>query len=226
MITTISSRKGGVTKTTTSVSLAHSLARAGYLTLLIDRDSQLNTLDCLGLRKLNETGVITPGIYDCGRPNLHVYPAGNEHDVDLLALAGEYDAIIIDCPPDDFVQRTTLPYADVAIIPAKCEALAVRGALVTMEMIRRIALPPRIYLLPVLYNGSKTHEECLADMTDLVADTETAPMIYQNGNVPRGQKYGQTIYECNGRGIVDLRHQYDIVAEWLAADITRKAITL
>lgn len=226
MITAISSRKGGVTKTTTSVSLAHSLARAGYLTLLIDRDGQLNTLDCLGLRGMGETGAITPGVYDSGRPNLHVYPAGNEHDVDLLTLANEYDAVIIDCPPDDFVQRTTLPYADVAIIPTSCDALGLRGVQATMQTIRSIALPPRIYLLPALYNGSKTHDDNLTRLTDLVEDTETAPMIYANGNVPRGQVDGKTIYECNGRGMADLRHQYDIVAGWLAAGITRKAITL
>lgn len=226
MIAGISSRKGGVTKTTTSVSLAESLARAGYLTIVVDRDGQLNTLDVFGMRIVSDMGIVAPGIYDTGRPGLHVYPAGNEHDVDLLALAGEYDAVIVDCPPDDFVQRTTLPYADVVIVPASCETLGLRGALATMNMIRGIALPPKVYILPALYNGSKTHQDNLEALTDLIPDTETGPTIYANGNVPRGQKAGQTIYQCTGRGMADLRRQYDIMAEWLAADIGRKVISL
>lgn len=48
MIISICANKGGVAKTTTAVTLAHGLARAGHKTLLIDLDPQGHSAICLG----------------------------------------------------------------------------------------------------------------------------------------------------------------------------------
>lgn len=214
MIVTVTSQKGGVGKTTTAVTVAHRLAMRNRLVLLVDRDQQLNTVDALGLRTLADSGEITPGVYETGRTGLHLYPAGAS-EIDLTAHAAEYDAVVVDTPPNAFIQQTTLPYADVVIIPALCESLGVRGAKATLEIIRQIAQPKYTYILPTMYRGTGEHEANLELLTDLPGAFEVAPWVPSNGYVPRFQGIGQTIWEKSGRGVNDVRFKYDTLTDWI-----------
>ncbi|OGO28630.1 MAG: hypothetical protein A2Z16_03170 [Chloroflexi bacterium RBG_16_54_18] len=53
-IIAILNQKGGVGKTTTAVTLASGLSRAGYHVLLVDLDTQGNVADSLGLLHNND----------------------------------------------------------------------------------------------------------------------------------------------------------------------------
>src|SRR4051812_46435465 len=126
-VTAIASQKGGVSKTTTSISLAAGLARLGKKVLLVDLDSQANSskvllADYQKIRK-DETNYITIierkplPVHLTDVANLSIIPSHillSNADVELPTakdhrearlksqldkIKGEYDYVFIDCPP-------------------------------------------------------------------------------------------------------------------------------
>ena len=149
MIVAFLNQKGGVGKTTTCVNLAAGLATAGQRVLLIDLDPQGNATMGSGIdkRSLSKSvyhllvGLCTvaearvrseTGNYDLIPANRDL--AGAEIELvgldrrenrlrDALALhAGEYDFILIDCPPSlSLLTLNGLCSAHGVIIPMQCE---------------------------------------------------------------------------------------------------------
>ncbi|RMC32473.1 ParA family protein [Paracoccus alkanivorans] len=138
------SNKGGVGKTATSVNLAHSLASAGYRVLLCDLDPQGASgfyLRVKPSRKLKEdrffrdvkrfTGAIRGSDYD----NLDILPANmtfREFDIFLSRMknsrsrlkkalkagGGDYDIILLDCPPNiSILSENVFRAADLVLVP-------------------------------------------------------------------------------------------------------------
>ena len=127
MILAVASQKGGVGKTSTSISLAAGLARKGQRVLLIDTDSQANSSKVLlpnyeDLRPeqtLHATMLERKPlvIHPSSVPNLDIAPAHillSNTDLELTSakdhrearlkreldkVVGDYDFVIIDCPP-------------------------------------------------------------------------------------------------------------------------------
>jgi chromosome partitioning protein len=162
----VANQKGGVGKTTTSVSLSAALARAGHRTLLIDLDPQAHATLGLGLAKsevkssvydalVQET--VTPDMLRTGRlPGLDLLPAsialaGGE--VELVGLAGrdlrlrhalrsvdaDYRFIIIDCPPSlALLTLNGLAAADSVLVPVQCEYYALEGLSRLLETINLV----------------------------------------------------------------------------------------
>lgn len=219
----VASRKGGVAKTTTTVSLAHYLALAGYNTLIVDRDSQRNTLRALNLQS-DDGEFPEPAIYATGRDNLQILPAGDS-DVYLPDLVAYYDAILVDMPPNDFVEQTTLPYADIVIIPASLEVFGLDGVRLTMETINKFPSSAPVYILPTIYNKkSGLHAKNLAKLIDLY-DGDVAPKIYYSGFIPTSQEKGKTIYEFNHVGLDDVRYGYNTIGGWIESAIHNKKVS-
>ena len=168
----IANQKGGVGKTTTCVNLAASLAATQRRVLLIDLDPQGNatmgsgidkaaversTCDVLlGDASVRDTVVRSAeGDYDVVPSNQDLTAA----EVELLgrddrefalrkaleALAGNYDYVLIDCPPAiNMLTVNALTAADHVLIPMQCEYYALEGlsALVnTIEQIRDTVNP-------------------------------------------------------------------------------------
>jgi chromosome partitioning protein len=127
MIISIASQKGGVGKTSTSISLAAGLAHRGKKTLLIDIDSQANSSKVLlpNYQELTASQTIHNTIldrkempvHDTGIPNLRVVPSHilvSNADIELTTaidhrearlkteldkISSDYDVVVIDCPP-------------------------------------------------------------------------------------------------------------------------------
>tara|TARA_B100001057_G_scaffold490449_1_gene578745 strand:- start:5125 stop:5886 length:762 start_codon:yes stop_codon:yes gene_type:complete len=154
-IISISNQKGGVGKTTTSVSLAASLGILEKKVLLIDADPQGNTSSGIGISSED----FTLSIYDVllkkckakdaviktNSPNLDLIPA----NIDLVAIEIElvdiakreyvfksvfseiiddYDFLIIDCPPSlGLITLNALTASNSVIIPIQCEYYALEG---------------------------------------------------------------------------------------------------
>lgn len=166
MIITLLSRKGGVGKTTTSVSLAAAFARRGYRVLLVDLDSQASASLSAGLNRrqlvpsaadilLGDTPA-REAIHSSSTPNLDVIPASTDlisADVDLGALrrkehrlAGrlepirnDYDMIFVDCPPSlSLLPINALVACDHFIVPVPPQFLATEGVTNLLAAAKRV----------------------------------------------------------------------------------------
>ena len=159
-------QKGGVGKTTSAVNVAASLGLLGYKVLLIDLDPQGNTTSGVGIRKkgLEKTtrelllGEATAReiIQETEFENLSVIPctislAGVELDLydyddnefrmknTLAEVRGDYDYIIVDCPPSlGMLTLNAFTASDGIVVPMQCEFYALEGLSQLMITIGRI----------------------------------------------------------------------------------------
>lgn len=151
----VTNQKGGVGKTTTSVSLSAALASMGQRILLIDLDPQGNATMGSGVDKnaltdsvcelLLNSAVYRSVIQHCSDAGYDLLPSNGtltEAEVGLVgeknsetrlknALASEksvYDYIIIDCAPSlNMLTINALAAADTVLIPMQCEYYALEG---------------------------------------------------------------------------------------------------
>jgi len=178
-ILAVANQKGGVGKTTTSVNLAAGLAQSGRRVLLVDLDPQGNATMGSGVNKskLERTVYhILLGLADASNMRMRVesgydlIPANRElagAEVELVdlpnregrlraaleRLVGEYDFILIDCPPSlSLLTVNAFAAADQVLIPMQCEYYALEGLSDLVGTIKRVRsnLNPRLEIAGLL----------------------------------------------------------------------------
>lgn len=180
MIAALVSKKGGVGKTTTAVSLAAALAQRGRRVLVVDLDSQASASLSLGVPRhqlspsvadaLLTNQAVGEVVRETATPGLDLVTAS----VDLLnaeielgvfrdptvrlrqALAPverSYDFIFLDCPPSvSLLPTNALVASDAFIVPVIPQYLAVTGIAALLSFAERVRWrhPDRARLLGIL----------------------------------------------------------------------------
>ncbi len=161
----ITSQKGGVGKTTTSVNLAYALAKRGWHTLLIDTDPQGSVglslsekaRHCAGFYDVINTGLaVAPLILQTRLPELELLTAGQAHSFFEVANEGvdaaaelrrvlrevqqrRYDLVLFDTPAGlGGLTGAVLQQSDFALVPQQAEPLGLRSVPQVLEALRHL----------------------------------------------------------------------------------------
>ena len=166
-IIAVSNEKGGVAKTTTTISLGGALVDLGYKVLLIDLDAQANLTLALGLEP-GESEITSSNIMLDNAPLLNARRKTVVQNLDLIpsssrietseqflpvrtnyttilqrAIANAtdlpYDYILFDCPPAlGAITQNALTAANLLLIPTQAEYFSAYALRNMMTLVRRI----------------------------------------------------------------------------------------
>ena len=232
----IVNQKGGVGKSTTAVNLGASLALLGRRVLVVDIDPQGNTTTGVGVDKraveLDIYNVLlqNASIAEVARgtevENLTIVPAtlnlaGAEVElvstmqresrlkVALAKVLGDYDEILIDCPPSlGLLTINALTAANEVIIPVQAEYYALEGLSQLVAIVRRIkeGLNPELIIRGVLitmFDGrTKLATEVLDEVHRHFPERVFRTQIPRNIRLSEAPSYGKPaiLFDAKSRG--------------------------
>jgi chromosome partitioning protein len=223
----VANQKGGVAKTTTVHALGVALAALGDRVLLVDLDPQASLTYSLGI----DPNAQRPTVHDCfvrGAPasdvlmkagDLALLPSsvdlagsevhllsrtGREHVLRkvLEPVRGDYDVVLIDCPPSlGVLTINALTAADDVLIPMQCEALSQRGVSQLIDTITDVRefTNPRLRVAGVV--ATMYDRRTTEDRRVLESVTATCGLLVLEPPIPRSVRFAEA--PGAGRSIFD-----------------------
>ncbi len=240
-IIAVANQKGGVGKTTTTINLGACLADIGYRTLLIDLDPQGNATTGLGIniRDLQSSmyDVIIHGMamVDCIEStsvrNLFIAPsnldlAGAEIELvpafsrelklkrALEEVQGEYDYVLIDCPPSlGLLTVNGLAAATEVLVPIQCEYYALEGL---SQLLKNVSLVQKnlnpilevTTIILVMYDArTKLSDQVASEVRKHFGSKVCRTVVPRTVRLSEAPSFGQPIIEFDpsSRGAIAYR---------------------
>lgn len=242
-VISIINQKGGIGKTTTAINLSACLAELGQRVLIIDMDSQANASIGLhvspdGLTKtvyhllVEQKTRICEVLCKTMMDNLDLLPAhmdlagcevrlaGDPDRSYLLRNAlkevdGDYDYVIIDCPPSlGILSLNALLASSDMIIPTEAKYYAIKGLDMLNKMIVTIhkQLGHKIRLMGILVTmfeqRTTLHRIMYKEIKEVFGDKLFATLIPRNIALSEAELYQRPIikYAANSVGALHYRH--------------------
>lgn len=188
-IIAFANQKGGVAKTTSTLTVAAALAESGKRVMVVDLDPQGALTFSMGIdpddldetvndvlvRRLpidkviigREVDLVPANIDLAGAEAILLAKTGREYALQraLREVETKYDFILIDCPPSlGILTINGLTAATEVVVPLQCEALSHRGVgqlIETLEDIRHFTNPglELLGVIPTMYDGRTKHAQ-------------------------------------------------------------------
>ncbi len=237
-IIVVANQKGGVGKTTTAVNLSASLAATKRKVLMVDLDPQGNATMGSGIDKhdleqsLYEVLIGQSDIKDAivlaEQAGFDVLPTNanlTAAEVELMDLPkretrlrsaldsvrGDYDYVIIDCPPSlSMLTVNAMVAAQGVLIPMQCEYYALEGLSALMQTINKIQsnLNPELEIegiLRTMYDPRNSLTNDVSNqLTEHFGDKVYTTVIPRNVRLAEAPSYGlpALAYDKNSRGAI------------------------
>jgi len=240
-IVAIANQKGGVGKSTTAINLGAGLALLGDRILLVDLDPQGNTSSGIGIDRgsievstyevLIDDVVIEDAVEPTSVRDLYVVPATIElagAEIELVSMfsresrlatalkpvIGDYDFILIDCPPSlGLLTVNGLTAANEVMIPIQCEYYALEGVSQLMRNVHLVqqTLNPQLEVEAIILTMFDGRTTLSSDVVDQVrehfGETAYKTMIPRTVRLSEAPSYGEPIeaFDPMSRGAIAYR---------------------
>lgn len=227
-IISIANQKGGVGKTTTASNLGSALSKLGRRVLLIDMDPQGNLGRSYGIDVTGIDVTVLEFLYGGANfeevvvhdqtTGVDIVPSnltlasfepsraeGVESPFSLLKnrlkdIKGEYDYIVIDCPPSlGVLNINALVASDSVIIPVQCEYFALEAVAAILSSITQIqrnynpSLKIEGILLTMYDPRTKLGIEIMQEIKGLFKETTFASIVPRNISVAEAAMRGEPV---------------------------------
>ena len=220
--------KGGVGKTTSTISIGAALVQLGKRVLLLDLDPQANLTLSLGIPRQKHT------IYEALRGEGELAPVNVKENLDVipstLDLSGaemelineagrefilrelfeplqtEYDYILIDCPPSlGLLTLNALTSSDHVIIPLQTEFLALQGLTKIKQVVDKVRfrLNKKLTIAGVvatMYDNRKVlNRDVVETIRKYFGDKVFNTLVRDNVSLAEAPAARQDIFEYNDK---------------------------